>query len=113
MRNGNVEIMSQVSEDAELSVRIGTSWGESTRLHLIRNCAVEISQELPRDAAIEVGNRETRIQTNCPVEVVDCTRMVVHSLKGHAAVHVGSGIVREEPNYLAEVGCGLAEPAHS
>jgi hypothetical protein len=80
---------------------------------LIRNSAVVVPEELPRDAAIEIGDSETRIETNRPVEIVDRAAVVVHSLKGHAAIDVGGWIVREEPNHLAEVGCGLAELARS
>ena len=45
-----------------------------------------------------------------PVEIADRAAMVVHALKGHAAVQVGGGKARGQSDHLTEAGDRLTEP---
>ncbi len=56
---------------------------------------------------------ETETDGDGPVEIADRAAMIVHALKGHAAVHMGGGIARGQSDHLTEAGDRLTEPAHA
>src|SRR5271165_3699764 len=74
---------------------------------------IVVAQKFPRNASAMIGSRETRVDVDRLIEVIDSAPVVSRSLEGNAAIVIGKMIVRTEPYDLVEMGDGTTEVTSS